>query len=60
MPEIRRRIKPVCADCGSDNVQMDASCNWDNDKQEWVLGSVYDDAFCQECDNTAKLNWLES
>jgi hypothetical protein len=40
----------VCATCGSEDVLKDAWAAWDEDKQEWVLRSVYDAAYCEKCD----------
>lgn len=44
------KINIVCESCGSANVVRDAYAEWDTEDQTWVLGSVYDDAFCNECE----------
>ncbi len=38
-----------CANCGSADCGMDAVAVWDNVSQEYVLGTVYDDGWCQDC-----------
>ena len=53
--ETTRRTKPVCAGCGSDEVCLDAYAQWDCAAQEWVLASIYDEAFCTACDGETKL-----
>lgn len=39
----------VCDECGSTHVTRDAWAEWDEDTQDWVLGAVYDHAFCHRC-----------
>ncbi|OAN58669.1 DUF5983 family protein [Sphingobium sp. TCM1] len=50
-----------CASCGSADVMRDAWACWDDDTQDWVLGSVFDAAFCETCENdtTLVVNTLE-
>lgn len=50
--------KPVCSACGSEDVTKDAWAEWDIEKQDWVLQNVYDDTFCQTCEESQKVNWL--
>lgn len=50
-----RRIKIICATCGSDDVQRDAWAEWDMDKQEWVLGTVFDAGHCEVCGGDTSL-----
>lgn len=42
-------ISIVCRNCGSRAVQRDAWAEWDETKQEWVLGTVFDAAHCDDC-----------
>jgi hypothetical protein len=44
------RIKIVCDECGSDNVVRDAWAEWDVEKQEWVLRTVFDFGKCEDCE----------
>lgn len=50
-----------CGSCGSADVMRDAWACWDDDTQDWVLGSVFDAAFCEACENdtTLVVNKLE-
>jgi hypothetical protein len=50
-----------CGSCGSADVMRDAWACWDDDTQDWVLGSVFDAAFCETCENDTTLvaNTLE-
>jgi hypothetical protein len=50
MGDVVDRIRIVCSWCGSDNVLRDAWASWDVDKQDWVLGAVFDAGFCQACE----------
>ena len=45
MPQ--EKMKPVCKACGSDNLSLDASADWDTEQQKWTyeLVSVY----CENC-----------
>ena len=48
-------IEIVCKFCGGTNVMRDAWAVWDRDKQDWVLGSVFDAAQCDDCDGETSL-----
>lgn len=39
-----------CKHCGCTEVFRDAMAEWDWDKQEWVLCSVFDTAYCNACE----------
>lgn len=45
----------VCEKCRSELVTRDAWAEWDVDDQEWVLGAVYDYAYCHECQGDARI-----
>ena len=45
----------VCKKCGSANVYVDAYAHWDYANQIWVLSSVQDQAYCEQCDNECEL-----
>lgn len=47
-----KRIKIVCVKCKSDDAGRDASAYWDIEKQDWTLGSIYDDPWCNDCGET--------
>ena len=42
--------RPYCTNCGSEEVAVDATAEWDFDAQEWVLDSTFDHAYCGGCD----------
>lgn len=46
----------VCRTCGGNSVSRDAWAEWDGDAQEWVLGSVFDYAYCHDCDDETQLD----
>jgi hypothetical protein len=39
----------VCQYCGSDNIVFDAWARWDPIKEEFVLGQVFEQVFCNDC-----------
>ena len=44
-------VTPLCARCGSEDLCVDAYAAWDNDAQDWVLQSCYDNTVCHgACD----------
>ena len=54
---MKKRVKYVCCDCGSDNVSVDAFVDWNQEKQEWCdIRATYDEATCHECGDFCKLN----
>ena len=50
-----RKVRMVCEKCRSELVTRDAWAEWDVDDQEWVLGAVYDYAYCHECQGDARI-----
>lgn len=44
-----RKVKLTCPVCKSDAVLADAYARWDVDKQDWVLGPVFDAVDCNHC-----------
>lgn len=41
----RAPITYRCTHCGSEDVRLDAWAAWDTERQEWTLGSIYQNAF---------------
>ena len=50
------KVQMICAHCGSDDVMRDAWAEWDVEKQDWVLRSVFDQAYCENCDGDTTLS----
>ena len=38
------------------HVSRDAWADWDSARQEWVLGAVFDDAHCHDCEGETRLD----
>jgi hypothetical protein len=53
-------VKKVCAHCGSENVMVDAWAVWDFENQLWDLGTMFDDAHCDECGGETTIMDIES
>lgn len=49
----------ACETCGSTDVARDAWAEWDVEAQEWVLRTVFDMAFCHECDGETNIEERE-
>lgn len=49
-PKEEPKLRIVCEKCGSTRVTRDAWAEWDEAGQDWVLGAVYDYAFCHRCE----------
>ena len=47
------KIDYVCTKCG-EPVLKDAWASWDTETQQWVLETVFDQAFCSNCDGETK------
>lgn len=43
------KITMICESCGSLDVTADACARWDDDAQDWIATSVYDNTDCQSC-----------
>ncbi len=46
----------VCEECRSALVTRDAWAEWDVDQQEWVLGAIFDYAYCHKCEADANID----
>ena len=49
------RLRMVCAHCGGTNVGRDAYAEWDEAAQRWTLGTVFDNADCQDCEGETSI-----
>lgn len=50
-----KRVRMICGTCGSDVVTRDAWAEWNTRRQGWVLGAVYDYAYCHDCQNDTRI-----
>jgi len=39
-----------CKTCQGDTVMREAWVSWDEELQQWILETVFDDAYCGDCD----------
>lgn len=49
-----------CADCGSENVVLDAWASWDFTKQDWALATTFDAEFCRDCERSTTIVNVET
>lgn len=49
------RFRMVCSKCGSEDVSRDAWASWNVDRQEWETSSVFDEAFCHDCETETSI-----
>lgn len=50
---------PICKHCGSDDVGVEATAHWDNDKQAWRLSDVSENEYCNACGDDTILVWVK-
>lgn len=49
------KIEIFCTTCQGTDVRRDAWAEWDTEKQEWVLGAIFDAGHCETCGGEARL-----
>lgn len=56
-----KRYDYVCEECGSDKITVDASVQWDANKQDWEVCNVYihDRGFCPDCELEERAKCVE-
>jgi rRNA maturation endonuclease Nob1 len=55
-----KKVKPVCATCGSEEVLSDAYAVWSVEDQCWDLLEAYDAKFCDTCGGECSVKWVET
>tara|TARA_R100001143_G_C3260704_1_gene87674 strand:+ start:72 stop:287 length:216 start_codon:yes stop_codon:yes gene_type:complete len=50
-PVIKEEV--VCTGCGGNRIVVDAWTKWSIEEQDWVLGEIFDEIFCRDCDSSA-------
>ena len=49
-------VNIVCANCGSDDVLINAAVRWDINRQEYIVANVFDGGHdCGDCGNPCDL-----
>lgn len=48
------RKQPVCPDCGSTEVRLDAYAAWNTESQDWELSATFDSCTCEDCGEEAR------
>lgn len=52
--------KPVCQECGSDDVSFDAAAVWNQETQEYELSSTFDSGGCRNFRQEFKhFDWID-
>lgn len=52
--------KPICQECGSDDVSFDAAAVWNQETQEYELSSTFDSGGCRNCEQEFKhVDWVD-
>ena len=51
----KQQLRMTCEKCGSTRVTCDAWAEWGEDEQAWVLGTVFDHAFCHACERKTRI-----
>lgn len=52
--------KPVCQECGSDDVSFNAAAVWNQETQQYELSSTFDSGGCRNCGQEFKhVDWMD-
>jgi hypothetical protein len=54
------RKKYICKTCKGDNVRLDAFAVWDTENQCWELGSIFEQAHCDDCERETTLEEVKA
>lgn len=54
-----KRVKMVCATCGSEDVYGTASMSWNVDTQTWEAGDPHDYFDCGDCNDECDVKAVE-
>jgi hypothetical protein len=49
-----KKTKPVCQNCGSEDVLVDAYAAWNSEDYKYEVELTFDEWFCNGCDGTTK------
>ena len=52
-------MKKVCSKCQSENVVADASVSWNDEIQKWEVETVFDNAYCFDCEHDTDIEDIE-
>ena len=55
---LTKRVRPVCDQCGSDDIRIEAYIEWNAMKQDWKLKEVTDNIVCCSCGHDCKPRWV--
>lgn len=60
MVDTPNKVKPVCSECGSDDVRADAYAAWNTEVQDWELTQTFDKgSVCESCGGGCSFEWVE-
>lgn len=55
-PAPKARLRAVCRFCNSTNVFADTSASWNEERQEWEMGELYDKGdYCGDCETHGRV-----
>lgn len=49
------RFKKVCSKCKGTDIRVDAWASWSETEQDWVLANMYEDTFCNDCEEACDI-----
>jgi hypothetical protein len=53
------RSTPVCSNCRSDDIISQATAQWSNEAQDWVLANTFSQpSHCNSCNGPCEIVWL--
>jgi len=55
-----KKIQKVCAECGSEDIRLDAYADWNFEKQDFGVIVVFDSGhFCEACEDECSIKDVE-
>ncbi len=55
-----KKTKPVCTECGSDDVRADAYACWNVETQDFELAATFEKGWvCEQCAEECTVEWVE-
>lgn len=49
-----KKTKPICPECGSDDIKFDAWISWNVIGQNWEVANEFDNGVCEVCAQTSQ------
>jgi len=56
--DLRKKVLPMCSNCGSSNVRTEAFAEWNTVTQDWRVRELLDgNQVCADCGQGCEIKW---